>query len=612
MSDAIAFQTRARAVDHLGRGQIADGPTAISELWKNAYDAYARSVALHVFDGEPIVGAIFDDGVGMDRRDIVERWLVIGTESKIEDQSSLSPETFGLPARERQGEKGIGRLSIAFLAPATILVSKKRDSRFVAVLIDWRLFENPFIALGDILLPIEELDSPGEIVPRLSSMIEVLRSNLGDRTSPDDKPDPRLLRLKAGWKRYGEYERTQQGFTRETAEAVRGTWSAGILDERHLGEWPVHAGLEDHGTALFMLGVHHELAVWTRPEDPGDEEAKQVKERLRETLTAFTDPYAEPRLPFSYEVLVHRGTRSDRIIASNDVFGLGDLHELEHYIDGEFDENGVFRGRVVAFGRDLGIKEHVPVRPPPKSGRDRLGPFSFCVGTFELDAKNTTHSPQQLELLYQKADKFGGVLVFRDGLRVMPYGRPDADFFEIEERRSRHAGRYFWAHRRSFGRVAFSRKNNPNLRDKAGREGLVENRANRELRILVKAVLVRFAFLYFGTDSDIRQEVLPGIQKRYAAAREAADRARTRRRRNVRAFLREQREPLQNALQSAEELIEIAKEAGTDATLRPRRSLLPGTVTSLPSKTTFVPLPSRRSSATPKNGTANIATGTGN
>ena len=38
MVDALAFQTRARTIDHLGREQIADVPTAISELWKNAYD----------------------------------------------------------------------------------------------------------------------------------------------------------------------------------------------------------------------------------------------------------------------------------------------------------------------------------------------------------------------------------------------------------------------------------------------------------------------------------------------------------------------------------------------------------------------------------------------
>ena len=39
MATPVTFQTRARTIDHLGREQIADCPTAISELWKNAYDA---------------------------------------------------------------------------------------------------------------------------------------------------------------------------------------------------------------------------------------------------------------------------------------------------------------------------------------------------------------------------------------------------------------------------------------------------------------------------------------------------------------------------------------------------------------------------------------------
>ena len=34
------FRTKARAIDLLGRNQIADLPTAITELWKNGYDAY--------------------------------------------------------------------------------------------------------------------------------------------------------------------------------------------------------------------------------------------------------------------------------------------------------------------------------------------------------------------------------------------------------------------------------------------------------------------------------------------------------------------------------------------------------------------------------------------
>ena len=31
------FRTKARAIDLLGRNQIADLPTAITELWKNLY-----------------------------------------------------------------------------------------------------------------------------------------------------------------------------------------------------------------------------------------------------------------------------------------------------------------------------------------------------------------------------------------------------------------------------------------------------------------------------------------------------------------------------------------------------------------------------------------------
>jgi hypothetical protein len=157
-----------------------------------------------------------------------------------------------------------------------------------------------------------------------------------------------------------------------------------------------------------------------------------------------------------------------------------------------------------------------------------------------------------------EADNFGGIAVYRDGLRVMPYGRPDADFLQLEERRSRHAGRYFWAHRRTFGRIAFTRDDNPALRDKAGREGLVENQANREMRILVKEVLIEFAALYFGTDSTFRQGLLPAIIARKAAQREAANQARTRRRRTIRQFLREQAGELDNALQRAETLLSQA------------------------------------------------------
>jgi signal transduction histidine kinase len=208
----------------------------------------------------------------------------------------------------------------------------------------------------------------------------------------------------------------------------------------------------------------------------------------------------------------------------------------------------------------LGIRTFQPARPLSTKGRDKLGPFSFAIGTYEQDERRSTHEANQHALLDQQADKYAGMFVYRDFLRVMPYGRPDADFLQMEERRSRHAGREFWAHRRSFGRIGFTRSENPSLRDKAGREGLVDNRAFREMRILVIQFLQDAARKYFGTDAPFRAEMLPAIMERKALQREAADKARARRRKSMRQFLKEQTSPLEDAIQRADSLIELAQD----------------------------------------------------
>ena len=58
------FKTRARTVDMLGRQQIAGIPNAISELFKNAYDAYADKVEIDYFLSNGLF-ILRDDGLGM-------------------------------------------------------------------------------------------------------------------------------------------------------------------------------------------------------------------------------------------------------------------------------------------------------------------------------------------------------------------------------------------------------------------------------------------------------------------------------------------------------------------------------------------------------------------
>ena len=43
------FRTKARAIDLLGKNQIADLPTAITELWKNGYDAYGDYLVARLY-----------------------------------------------------------------------------------------------------------------------------------------------------------------------------------------------------------------------------------------------------------------------------------------------------------------------------------------------------------------------------------------------------------------------------------------------------------------------------------------------------------------------------------------------------------------------------------
>jgi signal transduction histidine kinase len=544
----VMFQTRARTIDHLGRGQIADAPTAVSELWKNAYDAYAKDVALHIFDGTPEVALVVDDGVGMSLQTFQNRWLVIGTESKIEDGDSEPIETFGLQKRVRQGEKGIGRLSAAFLAPVSLVISKTPHDRYAAVLVDWRLFENPFLLIQDIRIPIVEFDLASDIANVLKGMADIVRSNFGV-TSGEARRDPesRVARLHDGWRRFTDYEQSQN-LGASTHEDLETFWSLPMpIEERHFNEWPVYSGLASHGTALYMLGVHHELAQWVQPGPQDDDERQSVRDLLFRTLSGFVDPFANKEPDFTYEVLLHFGEKTRRVLASKDVFGYDDLMSLEHVIDGVFDGRGRFKGRVIAFGKDLGQQEFVPSRPLSQNRRDQVGPFKFCIGTFEQNPANTTHTDQQFHHLQAQAEKYAGLAVYRDDLRIMPYGRPDSDFFKIEERRSLHAGREFFSFRRVFGRVAISRLTNPHLKDKAGREGLVENKSRRELRILVIDLLMDFARRFFGTDAPARKEHLEEIAARTKAGRETAGKVRADQRSLLRKFIKSNEQAIATA-----------------------------------------------------------------
>jgi hypothetical protein len=116
-------------------------------------------------------------------------------------------------------------------------------------------------------------------------------------------------------------------------------------------------------------------------------------------------------------------------------------------------------------------------------------------------------------------DQMNGIAVFRDGIRVMPYGEPDDDWLEIDKSRYMTSTGAF-SRKNVVGAVEINQSENGKLRDKSNREGFIENEAFADFYDLLKGVL-REAFNLFGDDREKirdgekakRQELIPAIDQ---------------------------------------------------------------------------------------------------
>ena len=543
---SVSFKAQARTIDHLGKGQIADAPTAVSELWKNSYDAYARDVAMHLFDDDIKLGAIIDNGCGMTFEQLSDSWLTIGTASKSKKEILPDEDRFGIEPRYTQGEKGIGRLSTAFLAPVTLVVTKKMDTLYSAALIDWRLFENTYLGLHDIKVPMQEFESLEDLSDICSGLQQEMLNNLA--LEPESEDEKILRRM---WERFTADE--QEAFSLRhnpqdddefvsTEDKVQELCGNFHFKPEYSDSWePLLEKVEkldsnQHGTALFLLDLNRDLELLTNRGSMNREasEYQDIKHDLVDTLRAFVDPFNrnnDQTNQFHYEIKsfdrdgYHLGGHNE-ILNYQDVFGYDEFNTLEHKVEGEIDEKGWFRGTVTAWGKEY-TDVAIPCRVAGMDTLTKAGSFQLKFGTYEVELIKSTHHPEHHSFLNEQAKKYSGFMIFRDGLRVLPYGRLDNDFFEIEERRTRRAGRYYWSSRRMFGQILLNQKQNQRLKDKAGREGFVKNQAARELKALVKELLIKLADTYFGSHSEERKILLDQLakdKKKQAKARNSSAR----------------------------------------------------------------------------------------
>ncbi len=475
------FRTKARAVELLGKGQIADLPTAITELWKNGYDAYAENLEAHLFcEGykglnKPLF-VISDDGTGMSEDDLLDKWIVIGTDAKakaIKDKKGA--DTLGKEPRIKTGEKGIGRLSVSYLGTQMLLLTKKRNSPLFSLFFDWRILDNFNLYLEEIQIPLLQIEDSDNF----SSLFEKLKKEFIRNLKSQDS------------KQWEEYEDLHDVLIKETKNLKLPSF----FDEEFIENFGPKKK-DKHGTKFLIFDPIDQISDLMDGDKPDDSIPERVFYNIS-SLSGLSNQFIEDRKDFKTKFNVYKSEIPIDIIQQREFFTPGDFDICDHLIDGAFDENGFFKGTVRIYSKTID-HEFKPNRPP---GKNPYGPFNVKIGY--IPGKEHTSLPDDQFGKYNKLlGRYGGFYIYRDGFRVLPYGRSNQDFLKFEDRRSRKAGYYFFSYRRMFGYAAISRAINSNLRDKSGREGFVSNKAYQEFQEDLIAFFIDLAAKYFRTDPE--------------------------------------------------------------------------------------------------------------
>ena len=138
MEEILHFKVSSGLKNIIGRELINDKYIAIFELVKNSYDAGAHSVTIKFenLDSPDSSITISDDGSGMSKEDIINKWLFVAYSEK------RNPSYRDRIKRSVAGAKGVGRFSCDRLGEEVTLISKvEKETYGHKISINWNDFE---------------------------------------------------------------------------------------------------------------------------------------------------------------------------------------------------------------------------------------------------------------------------------------------------------------------------------------------------------------------------------------------------------------------------------------------------------------------------------------
>ncbi|MFN4011317.1 MAG: ATP-binding protein [Pannonibacter sp.] len=163
------------ALEHLGINLYSNIPAVLSEIVANAWDADAETVTITIDKAAESI-TIQDDGTGMDRDGVIDRFLTVGFRRR----DTMGEETPG--GRKPMGRKGIGKLSIFSIAQLAEIYTVAGSAK-TAFKMDREVIRKAISGKsGDIYKPEEIAAWPADLVKGTRIVLSGLSKNLSGMT----------------------------------------------------------------------------------------------------------------------------------------------------------------------------------------------------------------------------------------------------------------------------------------------------------------------------------------------------------------------------------------------------------------------------------------------
>ncbi len=454
------FDISAAVVRQLGEELVSDEVTAIVELVKNAYDADATfaNVVVNTEDALPLSCSAFpdvkgyitveDDGVGMNRSDIIDGWLMISLSAKRKMKSEGRKTPKG---RTPLGDKGLGRLSTQKLGDNLEMLTTK-DGGCLHVAFSWSSFgddrslsEVP-VSINDAskdlrkrgtLLAVSGLRNPNAW---RGSAVEQLVADLSQIISPYPEARPFLVTLKINGR---------------------------PMDLGHVSEKLRNAAVSRFEFAFKdrKLKIGGKIRLAKLRGNDGEFYDKSIS---RDNGRAFFDFLKNKTLPVPLQYSVDRSffVTFDYEI---DLASLGDIEMVP--------------------SPETADKEE-PADPGPFKGEIDEFMLRFDEAGWKLGGLINANEVQQLVRLQ------AGIKVFRDGFGIKPYGVNGQDWLRLGVQQTSGSSWYGLRPQNVLGFVLISEAENGKLKEKTDREGFVSNPWSINFQRLVMHVAETVGGLY--------------------------------------------------------------------------------------------------------------------